>query len=65
MSQVVTDGTQMNRPVSLALVLLAVAVVLALIGLLLQALRWLLYVAVVVLLVAGAVKWLADRDTSP
>lgn len=54
----------MNRPVKLALVLLAVAVVLALAGLLLAALRWLLYVAVVVLLIAGAVKWFGDRDNS-
>ena len=50
----------MNRPIRLALVLLAVAIVLAVIGALLTALRWLLYVAVAVLIVAGAGHWLVD-----
>lgn len=52
----------MNRPVRLALLLLAVAIVLAVVGAVLKALRWLLYVAVVVLLVAGAVRWLVGSD---
>ncbi|MDZ7705075.1 MAG: hypothetical protein U5L04_11405 [Trueperaceae bacterium] len=51
-----------NTPVRLALALLAVAIVLGIIGLILKALRWLLYVAVVVLLVAGAVRWLMGSD---
>lgn len=53
----------MSRPVRLALVLVAVAVVLAIVGLLLRALRWLLYVAIVVLLIAAAAKWIVGRDT--
>lgn len=53
-----------NNPVRLALLLLAVAVVLAIIGAILKALRWLLYVAVVVLLVAGAVRWLIGSDST-
>lgn len=52
----------MNRPVRLALLLLAVAIVLAIVGAVLKALRWLLYVAVVVLLAAGAVRWLVGSD---
>lgn len=48
-----------NTPVRLALILLAVAIVLAIVGVVLKALRWLLYVAIVVLLAAGLVKWLA------
>lgn len=52
-----------NTPVRLALLLLAVAVVLALVGAVLKALRWLLYVAVVVLLVAGLVRWLVGSDS--
>lgn len=57
----------MSRPVRIALVLLAVAIALAVVGLVLRALRWLLYVAIVVLLVAAAARWLAGRsgpDTS-
>ena len=51
-----------NKPIKLALGLLAVALVLAIVGALLKALRWLLYVAIVVLLVAGAVRWVASRS---
>lgn len=52
----------MNRPLRLALVLVGIAIVLAILGLVLRALRWLLYVAIVVLLAAAAVKWLMERD---
>lgn len=55
--------TGIDRPVRLALLLLAVAVALAIVGAILRALRWLLYVAVVVLLVAGLVRWLVGSDT--
>lgn len=57
----------MSKPVQIALVLVAAAIVLAILGLILRALRWLLYVAIIVLLTAGAVQWLASRrgpDTS-
>lgn len=57
----------MSKPVRIALVLVAAAIVLAILGLILRALRWLLYVAIIVLLTAGAVQWLASRrgpDTS-
>ena len=53
-----------NRPLRLALVLVVVAIALAVIGAVLKALRWLLYVAIVVLLVAGAVRWLVGSDGS-
>ena len=53
---------RIDSPVRLALVLLAIAVALAIVGAILKALRWLLYVAVVVLLVAGAVRWLTGSD---
>lgn len=52
-----------HRPVRLALILLAAAIVLAIVGAILKALRWLLYVAVVVLLVAGLVRWLSGSDS--
>ncbi len=52
----------MSKPVRIALVLLAVAIALAVVGLVLRALRWLLYVAIVVLLVAAAVRWLVGRN---
>ena len=52
----------MNRPVQIGLVLLAIAVVLGIIGAVLAAVRWLLYVAVVVLLAAGAVRFLTGSD---
>lgn len=55
---------RIKSPVRLALLLLAVAIVLAIIGAILKALRWLLYVAVVVLLVAGAVRWFVGSDGS-
>lgn len=57
----------MSKPVRIALVLVAAAIVLAVLGLILRALRWLLYVAIVVVLAAAAVQWLAGRtgpDTS-
>lgn len=52
----------MSRPLKLALGLVAVALVLGILGLVLRALRWLLYVAIVVLLVAAAAKWLVASD---
>lgn len=52
-----------DNPVRLALALLAVALVLAIVGVVLKAVRWLLYLAVVVLLVAAAVRWLSDGRT--
>lgn len=56
-----------SKPVRIALVLVLVAIVLAVLGLVLRARRWLLYLAIVVLLVAAAARWLAGRsgpDTS-
>lgn len=53
-----------NTPVRLALILLAVAIVLAVVGAILKALRWLLYVAIVLLLIAGAVRWLMGSDST-
>lgn len=68
LTTVVADRTEseveMNRPLRIAMVLLVVAIVLAVIGAVLKALRWLLYVAIVVLVIAAAVRWLvgSDRD---
>lgn len=52
----------MSRPLKLALVLVAVALVLGILGLVLRALRWLLYVAIFVLLLAAAARWLVGSD---
>lgn len=54
----------MNRTLKIALVLVVAAIALALIGLIVRAVRWLLYVAIVVLLVAAAVQWLTGRGQS-
>lgn len=51
-----------SRPVKAALTLAAIALLLAILGLVLKALRWLLYVAIVVLLLAAAARWLLGRD---
>jgi hypothetical protein len=50
-----------NTPLKLAAVLIVVALALAVVGLVVRVLRWLLYVAVVVLLLAAAAKWLVGR----
>lgn len=55
-------SSPVSKPVRIALVLVAVAIVLAVLGLVLRALRWLLYVAIVVLLVAAAARWLVGRS---
>ncbi len=52
----------MSKPLRIALVLFVVAIVLAVLGLVLRALRWLLYAAIVVLLVSAAARWLAGRS---
>lgn len=53
----------MNRPLKIALALVVVAIALGLIGLIARALRWLLYLAIVVLIVAAAVQWLMNRGS--
>jgi hypothetical protein len=47
---------------ALAAGLLVLALVLAVAGLVLQALRWLLILAAVVLLIGGAIGWAARRN---
>lgn len=51
----------MNNLLKLAGLLLVAAIILAIVGLIVRALRWLLYVAIFVLLVAAAVRWLTGR----
>lgn len=53
---------EMPSSVRIALWLIAAAIVLGLVGLIFRVLRWLLIVAAVLVLAAGAVRWYLDRD---
>ena len=51
----------MNRTVKIVLLLLGAALVLAVIGLVVRVLRWLLYLAIVLVVVAAAMRWVRGR----
>lgn len=53
---------EMPSSVRIALWLIAAAIVLGLVGLIFRVLRWLLIVAAVLVLAAGAVRWYLDHD---
>lgn len=51
----------MNRTAKVVLLLVAAAIVLAVVGLVVRVLRWLLYLAIALVLVATAVRWVRTR----
>ncbi len=53
-----------KKTLGLAAALLAVALIVGIAGLVLDALRWLLIIAAIVLVVAAAVGWVARRGGS-
>ena len=51
----------MNRTVKVVLLLVAAAVVLAVVGLVVRVLRWMLYLAIALVIVAAGVRWVRGR----